>query len=156
MTQHSALIATINPKPGTVTGVLLTEGGSPRDMLGVLPLFYTRRQTRRLVRLGGIKRLGHRLEPFSDRHSFDDPEPGTTLAYVRDGGYPDWETPGAYVTCPDIRAAAAYADQHGCRFVYLIDRRGRWHWQRVSAKLHHWIMLPLNHKTVAEFYGLQA
>jgi hypothetical protein len=153
VTNHSAMIATINPVRGDVTGIHCSMGGSPREMLQLLPLFYARRGlSRRLVRLGSIQSLGHRLVPFSDRHTFDDPETGTTLAYVRDGGAPR-RAPHLAVRRPDIRALTKFADESNCQFIYLHDRRGRWYWQRVGPKLHNWIMLPLTQKSVDAFYG---
>jgi hypothetical protein len=155
VSKHAAFIATINPIPMTVTGVVLSEGGSPQELVDILPLFYGRGATRRLVRLGAIKRLGHRVAPFSDRHNFDEPETGTTLAYQRDGGFPRAK-PHLPVTRAHIIDAARYADSRNCQFIYLIDRRGRWHWQRVGPKVHNWLMRPLTRENVAQFYGLQA
>lgn len=72
---------------------------------------------RKLVDLGGLSRLDKKLAPTSDKHSFDTPEDGVTVAYVRDRGE-SWEfnKPKRFESISQMQRLQA-----GFGFCYLYD-----------------------------------
>lgn len=92
--------------------------GYPSYITDILSHNYnTQELARELVDLGGLSHLNRRLAPSSDSHSFDTPETGVTVAYVRDRGE-SWEfnKPAHYKSVSEMQRRHA-----GFSYCYLYD-----------------------------------
>ena len=72
---------------------------------------------RELVDLGGLSHLDEHLIPMSDKHSFDTPEKGVTVAYVRDRGE-SWEF-NRPIRYPSLKSMQR--ERAGFGYCYLYD-----------------------------------
>jgi hypothetical protein len=76
----------IEKEDGKVESIYCHFDGYPKGNGKLLLDFYSDRvKARDLINLGNISYLAPNLEP-QGKHSFNDPEPGTVLAYGRDRG----------------------------------------------------------------------
>lgn len=84
MSTRSAIIMKVGE--GFYEGIYCHNDGYPSGVGQALLDHYTDPETvRALLDLGAISVLGERVAPVGD-HSFNNPEPGTTIAYHRDRG----------------------------------------------------------------------
>lgn len=60
------------------------DGGSPRIARILMSAYDTAGDVEALLKLGDISVLGERLGPGPGPHSIDRPQPGVTVAYIRD------------------------------------------------------------------------
>ncbi len=77
----------IEKDDGTVDYIYCHWDGYPSHNGEILQESYTDKdQIEKMISLGSISSLDHRLEPANDNHSFDSPEKGVTVFYARDRG----------------------------------------------------------------------
>lgn len=82
---------------GSVEGIYCHNGGWVRGVGETLVHCYGEEETERLISLGAISTLGEFVEaPAGAEHSFEKPQPGVTVAYLRDRGEAsaDWRFEG--------------------------------------------------------------
>ncbi len=72
---------------GNVESVYCHWDGYPEGVGKTLvEYFNTKEKIEKLIALGSISALHETIEPKTDKHSFDTPEEGCTIAYHRDRG----------------------------------------------------------------------
>ena len=107
---------------GTVTSVYCHWDGYPSHNGAVLKMYYnTEDKVRELISLGSISYLDKLL--WSEGHSFEKPNPDTTIAYHRDRGEE---------LCIDTYANEAEyvektADDYSAAYMYLF-KDGKWYY----------------------------
>jgi hypothetical protein len=69
---------------GTYDGVFCHHGDNVGKLL--LEKYKSESDVDKIIALGHLSRLGDHLDPRSTTHSFQNPEPGCTVAYSRDKG----------------------------------------------------------------------
>lgn len=118
MSTHAAVIC---KEDNGFAGIYCHWDGYPEHVGRLLNTHYTDpNQVKALIALGDICSLGERVAP-AGAHSFDQPEPGTTVAYHRDRGEPweDTSTQRASQLSALIEAYQAIGVQH---FYLFADR----------------------------------
>ena len=116
MSTRSAIILKV--AEGRFSGVYCHSDGYPSGVGKTLLEHYQERaKVESLILLGDLSDLGERADPVGP-HSFEKPEPGTTLAYMRDRGEKDCE--------PHHSATAAeVAEGIDHQYAYVFED-GRW------------------------------
>lgn len=114
-----SMVGIINEN-NTVNAIYCHLNGHLEYMTDMLSHYYeTEEKATELVALGGISYLSKKLDPSTRYHSFYDPEPDVTVAYVRDRGE-NWEDnkPICYESVDEL-----LQKENWCRYFYLYDAK---------------------------------
>lgn len=129
-----SFIIIANPK-GDFTGIYCHWDGYPSGVGRVLCEHYTKpSQVRELIRLGSLSSLGERVSPIDpSKHSFDNKEPGTTVAFFRDRGDEPWDQVKP-ATADTLAELLQVADDCWCQYVYLYWNK-HWSFNELGAAI---------------------
>ena len=129
-----SFIIVANPK-GDYTGIYCHWDGYPSGVGRVLSDHYAKpSQVRELIRLGSLSSLGERAKPVNPAaHSFENKEPGTTVAFFRDRGDEPWDQVKP-VTRGTLAELLQVADDSWCEYVYLYWN-GHWSFNELDEAL---------------------
>lgn len=148
-----SFIIVANPK-GDYTGIYCHWDGYPSGVGRTLSEHYTQpSKVRDLIRLGSLSSLGERVAPLVSEgpcaHSFDNKEPGTTVAFFRDRGDEPWDQVKP-ITCDTLAELLQEADDSWCEYVYLYWNK-HWSFNDLGAAIDRKPFLQLTPETIKAY-----
>lgn len=141
-----SFIIVANPK-GDFTGSYCHWDGYPSHNGRILLEHYSSKaKARELINLGWLSSLGERAKPLDPfNHTYDNKEPGTTVAYGRDRG----ETNVKPAKRDTLAELVQEADEAWCEYVYLFWN-GHWSYNTITNAVEGKAWEPLTWENTAK------
>lgn len=111
---------------GTIQSIYHHYDGYPEHMVPLLTTYYKDEDiVREMIALGSCSHLEEKLNPTTNRHSFDAPEVNVSVFYHRDRGE-DWEYCKPVISGDEDDFVKLASDS--CASYCYLFIQGKWYW----------------------------